>query len=397
LPSVSVFIASYNHAKYIGEALDSVLGQSYQDLEIVVVDDGSTDGSHHLLLDYQRRYPETIRYSWHEERTNLGVTRTSNAAIAQSRGRYLAWLGSDDLWVPDKLAKQVDFIERHPGTGMVCSHAVVIDENGDRFPGLMGKDVSRDALRHMLVGNAVCASTVLISRGCLNAVGWFNESLDYSDWELFIRIAARSPIGFISEPLACYRVHGRNMSLDADPDTKLKRNLAVLESVWSTLPDTPDGLRAEAMAAVQFTAMLDCFAAGRAEGAQRHFDSARCALNGALPVKADELIETVSAYAALSYRASAEDQVRFVRAVFACVAPALEAQAVAHFHIARAFTCHLRHDLGGTRHHLLRALRHNPRWLRNGGVRSVGADAFLGSAAADRLRGFARAVRGRAA
>ena len=113
-PKVSVFIASYNHARYLPECLDSILAQTYPDFEIVIVDDGSTDGSPSLLEDYQRRFPEKIRYSWHPEHGNWGVSRTSNDAIQKSRGEYLAWIGSDDAWYPDKLKQQVEQLDNDP-------------------------------------------------------------------------------------------------------------------------------------------------------------------------------------------------------------------------------------------------------------------------------------------
>jgi len=397
MPTVSVFIASYNHVAYLPETLQSVLGQSYQDFEIVVVDDGSTDGSHELLLDYQRRYPHKIRCFWHEGRANKGVTASSNVAMQKSRGRYLAWLGSDDVWSADKLAKQMHYVEGHPGLGMVCSYAHVVDEDGNRFPGLMGGDLSHDAFRQLVVANVVCPSTVLMSRVCLDDVGLFNEQLVNSDWELFIRIAATYPVGFLPEPLAAYRLHGHNMSLTASPETKLQRRLAVIETVFRERTCADPGLRTEAHARVQWQAVLDYCTAGRVDEARRHLEATRALLNGALPVDGDELIATVVAYALHSCRGTLDKKIRFVRDVFATVAPRRERKAIAQFHIGRAFTCRLRGDVRGVRRCLASALWHDPGWLCNRGVLSIGAEAFLPHGTSGKLRRLGRALAERSA
>jgi glycosyltransferase involved in cell wall biosynthesis len=393
MPQVSVFIASYNHARYIGQALDSVLAQTYRDFEIVVVDDGSTDGSHELLLDYQQRYPDQVRYSWHAGRANKGVTATSNVGIARSQGEYLAWLGSDDVWYPHKLEKQMAHFAAQPAAGMVCSYATVVDENDRPFPGVMGKDVSRDAFRQLVVGNVICPSTIVVTRACLNDVGVFNEKLVYSDWELFIRIAAKYPVGFIAEPLASYRMHGRNMSVHGQAATKLERNLAVIETVFQEVPEADPALKDQALAAIYFSTALDFYGAGQSETAKGYVALTRQHLNGSLPFEADELIETVVAYAMHSFRGSPADKVQFVRTVFAAVAPALERKAVAQLHINNSFTSHLRGDASGARQNILRALRNDPSWIRNPGVRSIGAQAVLGRRAVNTLKRIAHRFR----
>jgi glycosyltransferase involved in cell wall biosynthesis len=388
MATVSVFIANFNYGRYIGKTLDSVLAQTYRDFEIVIVDDGSTDNSRDLLQDYQSRHPDKVRYSWHEGHINKGVTITSNVAIERSRGKYLAWTGSDDLWFPDKLEKQMLCFAANPDIGMVYSYANVIDEYDQPFPGLMGSDVSGNAFRKLLAGNVICASTVVIARDCLNKVGGFNESLVYSDWELFIRIAAKCRIGFVAEPLASYRVHGGNMSVHGQPLTKLARNLEVIDAVFDggRIPDIDPALKNQALAAIYFWAALDFFVIGQAENARQYLTLSWELLNGAWPFRPDAIIEDVVALAMHSVRGSQEDKVRFVRTVFAGVAPELERRAAAHFYINNAFACNLRGDTRGARRSILKALQDDPRWLRNRGVRSIGVQALLGPLASKALK-----------
>src|SRR5512136_490019 len=104
---VSVCITSYNHARYLPQTIDSVLAQTWQNLEIIIVDDGSADNSHELLLDYQQQHPDKIRYYWHAGHANRGISASCNLALEKAQGEYFAWLGSDDYWLPHKLARQL--------------------------------------------------------------------------------------------------------------------------------------------------------------------------------------------------------------------------------------------------------------------------------------------------
>lgn len=232
-PKISVCIASYQHARYLPACLDSILAQSCQDFEIVIVDDGSTDGSHEILLGYQERYPEKIDYTWHPGRTNLGYMVTSNAALRRSRGEYIAWIGSDDLWAPEKLALQAAMLDERPELGMIYSFASFIDGEGSALDGLYGVDITADPnpVEQMLWSCHPPAMTVMVRRACLDQVGEFDESLVYSDWDLMIRCFAHHQAGFQPLPLAHYRIHSHNLSKGIQPQTDLKRILDVLEAV----------------------------------------------------------------------------------------------------------------------------------------------------------------------
>ncbi|MCL5996862.1 MAG: glycosyltransferase [Chloroflexi bacterium] len=393
MPTVSVFIATYNHARYLSQTLDSVLAQTYQDFEIVIINDGSTDNSHELLTEYQGRYPDKIRYSWHPNHVNKGVTYTSNAAIELCRGELLAWLGSDDIWMPEKLARQVAVMRDRPDIGMICTRARIIDQDGKPRPGIMGKQLPERALQQLVLGMDICASTTLIRRSCLDDVGLFDESLVYSDWELFIRIAAKYPIGCIAEPLAMYRIHGRNMSISSRPEIKLERNLAVLAVVFSSQPGLPPTLRDQAAARVYLSTALDYFATGQREMARHHMAQAAQLSNTSLVVEPEALIELVVAYAQYWLPVAQEDseaRIRFLHEVFSVIAPHLERAAVSKFHVIEAFDSHARHNRPGTRRHLLHAVALQPAVLRNSGVLSVGAQACLGSTASGWLRKLVR-------
>lgn len=224
-PKVSVFIASYNHALFLPDCLDSILAQTYKDFEIVVVDDGSTDGSLDILKDYQVRFPGKVNWYMHPDHENHGISATSNLAIERCRGEYLAWIGSDDAWYPEKLELQIAQLDENPAFGMVYCYADFIDREGRKIPGRYGVDITGDSnpVGQMIYSCHPPAMTAVFRRKCLEDVGSFNESLVYSDWELFVRIFARWKVGFIAKSLAMYRIHDKNVSKKINPKTDLNR------------------------------------------------------------------------------------------------------------------------------------------------------------------------------
>jgi glycosyltransferase involved in cell wall biosynthesis len=227
-PKVSVFVPNYNYARYLPECLDSILAQTYHDFEIVIADDGSTDNSHEVLMDYQSRYPEKIHYYWHPGHANKGVAATSNLAISKSQGEYLAWTGSDDVWYPQKLELQVAQLDHDPRLGMVYSYADFLDSEGRILPGRYGVDITADPnpVGRMLQSCHPPAMTVVIRRQCMEEVGGFDETLrTCEDWDLWIRVFALWKVGFIDQPLVKYRIHGNNLSKGIDPKVDLNRIL----------------------------------------------------------------------------------------------------------------------------------------------------------------------------
>ena len=145
-------------------------------------------------------------------------------------GDYLAWIGSDDIWYPDKLEQQVAQLDKNPNQGLVYGYAHFIDATGNRLPGLYGHDITAD-LNPMACMIQSChppAMTVMIRRKCLDEVGLFDEKLIYSDWDLWIRVLAHWEAGFLAKPLAMYRIHGQNLSKRIDPHVDLQRILSLM-------------------------------------------------------------------------------------------------------------------------------------------------------------------------
>jgi alpha-1,3-rhamnosyltransferase len=230
---VSIGIPSYNHAQFLPKAIESALGQTYANIEIVIVDDGSTDDSFAIAQSYELKYPAKIRVYSHPGRRNRGISATVNECFKRSSGIYFSGLPSDDVLLRDKVESQVAFLESHRQIGWVYSHAYFIDLRGNRLPGKFGEDISRDArpLEKLIIANAVPGMTVLARRECFEVVGAHNHELVYSDWEFWIRMAARYEVGFIPNMLVEYRLHSCNTSVGVNDQENLRRGLAVMSSL----------------------------------------------------------------------------------------------------------------------------------------------------------------------
>ncbi len=206
--SVSVIIPTYNRAFYLEKAIQSVLDQSYPDFDVIVVDDGSTDNTAEVV----RKFKGVMLI----QQQNLGVAVARNTGIHRTRGKYVAFLDDDDLWLPGKLEKQVAYMEDHPATGMVYSAYQTIDSH-DTVTGEVTHVVSGQVWHDFMFGVPIAPPTVMVRREVLDTVGVFDKSLRLGeDLDLWIRIARRYPIHGMKEPLVQYRIHNSNTAKPID-------------------------------------------------------------------------------------------------------------------------------------------------------------------------------------
>jgi glycosyltransferase involved in cell wall biosynthesis len=222
---VSVIIPTYNRKTYVQEAINSALEQTYPHKEIIVVDDGSTDGTGPLL---KSKYGDYIQYYY---QNNRGEAAARNKGVLRSKGNYIAFLDSDDVWMPAKLEKQIDLLEIRPEFGLVSCHVLVIDETGKftRETPLRPEQTTEDIpLETLVLNNPIYpGSTILIRRDCFLAIDGFDESIRYGeDRDLILRIAANNKAGFVLEPLAALRFHKDMQSRILLPEEELRRRTA---------------------------------------------------------------------------------------------------------------------------------------------------------------------------
>jgi hypothetical protein len=239
-PLVSVMMLSYEHAAYLPAAIESVLGQTLGNLELVVVDDGSTDSSLEIARRFARSDPR-VRVLTHPGGAHRGLGPSVTLARAALRGRFVLGLPSDDVLHPDTLEREVAYLGAHPNVGYVYGYAHLIDRDGRRIPDVRTYGIDLTAggktLERLVQRNSIPAMTGMWRRECLDQAGAWNETLVYSDWEFHVRCAAHWDFGFIPRALAQHRRHGRNISLAASPATNRQRALEVTAALRKRAPE----------------------------------------------------------------------------------------------------------------------------------------------------------------
>lgn len=231
-PLVSVVIPVYNGNNYLRDAINSALNQTYDNLEILVVDDGSTDDTWDIIQSYGN-----IIHGFHKE--NGGVSSALNLAIEHMNGEWFAWLSHDDLWSSDKIEKQIEYLKEHPDLHMCYTGYSTIDEFGHIITGTNGVWYQKGSdVRHMLYSNYINGITILVHRDCFDTVGKFDESLRYvQDYDMWIRIMLNYQVGLLPLRLAQSRIHLNQTGVKKKNDAVVElRNLklSLLESLGRT-------------------------------------------------------------------------------------------------------------------------------------------------------------------
>jgi glycosyltransferase involved in cell wall biosynthesis len=206
-PTVSVIIPTYNRAGLLREAIQSVLNQTYQDFEIIVVDDGSTDNTEEVM-----RKVDDDRIIYLKHKQNKGGAAARNTGIKHAKGEYIAFLDSDDLWCLHKLEKQVEILERHEDISFVYSNIMYIDSNGKfKAKGFSLKRFRSGHLyRETLLREVMCGypQTWLIRKTCFEDIGDFDIEFKTShDRDMSVRLAKHYKMHGIQEPLTLVRKH----------------------------------------------------------------------------------------------------------------------------------------------------------------------------------------------
>jgi glycosyltransferase involved in cell wall biosynthesis len=232
-PRVSAVIAAYDCARWLRAAVDSALAQDGIDVEVIVVDDGSTDDTPSVLASYGDRI-RSVR------QPNRGLPAARNVGIAATRSEYVAFLDADDTWEPGKSLAQAAYLDEHPACGLVFCDVWRMDEDGRKIAPLLGPHGASIPTGHVFErlfrGNFILVPGVMARRSVVERAGSFDESLrSVEDYDLWLRIAELAEIGFVAEPLACWRDRPGQMSRDRD--RMLRCEVEVLEAALARRPD----------------------------------------------------------------------------------------------------------------------------------------------------------------
>jgi len=234
MTSVSVIIPAYNQGHYLEGCVQSVLNQSYQDFEVIIVDDGSTDRTKEIGTSFS---DSRVHYIY---QSNKGLSGARNTGIKKARGKYITYLDSDDQFLPKKLEVLVDKLENEPDLGLVAGEAIIIDEQGKKLGEVFDAPPPEDPLQ-FIMGNPLHVGSILIRAEWQSKVGYFDESLrSYEDWDMWLRLAkAGCQFGWVAQPVSLYRFHRDQMTRNGAQMTTA--TFKVLEKTYSA--DLPDDWR----------------------------------------------------------------------------------------------------------------------------------------------------------
>lgn len=283
---VSVCIPTRNQAPFLRDAIDSALDQDVPGLEVLVHDDASTDATPRVLAGVRDPRLRVLRHP-----RPLGVAANRNSCLRCARGRHIAWLDSDDTYLPGSLAPRIELLEAHPEVGLVHAGFHVMDETGRRLPDWPAPSAADTiqagplAFRDLITSNVITTSTVVVRRSAHRLSGGFSTRIgpSSSDWHMWLRIALRADIAYLAAPAAHYRQHGGTISRATADGARLRCDRRVVDSVLrSGRSSIPQPLEARAAAHASLAAKALVHAGDRHTAGHRRQALAAVLLAGGL-------------------------------------------------------------------------------------------------------------------
>src|SRR3990172_347270 len=236
-PLVSIVLPTYNCAAFLPHSIGSILAQTYNSYEIIVVDDGSIDNTKEVLTPFMQK----INYIYYHQNKGSHVAR--NIGIQSSRGKYIAFIDADDIWLPEKLQTDIEYFETHPEVNMVYSKHLNIDQNGRMLDEASQKRLPSGNIFTQLFSeqNFIITSSVVVRKEIFETTGLFYEQLsNCQDWDMWLRIAFYFKVGGINTPLVKYR-HNPH-SLSKNRNNVLKYQKMVIDKIYSNFKDKENGI-----------------------------------------------------------------------------------------------------------------------------------------------------------
>jgi len=286
MEKVSVIIPAYNKSELTVRTINSVLEQTYQNLEVIVVDDGSTDDTKEKLAGFGKK----IKYIYKE---NGGACSARNLGIQESTGDFIGLLDCDDLYYPEKISKCVDFLNKHNDSSVVFTAAYFIDLD-DNIVNASERLIPTDQKKlreSLLLSNIFCNSTIVARRTCFDSVGLYDERVFIpADWDMWIRLSECFKIGYINEKLTGYRI--TDSYTNGNLELAIKEAIYVIDKTFQRKSSTNFKLKKHSIANV-FSGY------GLAFAAARNFSKARKYLAASLlyhPFKLNILLYLILLY-----------------------------------------------------------------------------------------------------
>jgi glycosyltransferase involved in cell wall biosynthesis len=377
-PMVSVIMSVYG-ARYLRDSVNSVLTQTFGNFEFVIVDDGSTDDTWSILSAYATRDARLVLL---RNDNNIGYTRSLNRGLGAARGTLIARQDADDISMPERLARQVAFLEANPEVGLVASQIRVIDADGnpvkqEMFTGPLDNDgIQQQLLEHC----CLCHGSVMFRRTCLDAVGFYDEGLEPAeDYDLWLRIAEVTRLAKLPDKLFCYRRHADSVSFKRPADQQLHQ-AGIFEKTYRRRFGANLGPEYRSKLGLEFfQAAILLYLAERARAAADILDRALDYDPGLL-----DSVEPLEQFLAVFRKLlPATPPIEFCESLFAHLlrgqpaAERLKPRVLSRLHMREVFQGLHEGDASRIDRHLWSGLRFGPSWLINRGVLAVAARSLL--------------------
>ena len=208
-PKVTVLMSVYNGDKYLNEAIDSILGQTFKDFEFLIINDGSTDKTGEIFESYNDSRIKIINND-----KNIGLTKSLNKGLMLARGEYIARQDADDISMPERLEKEVEFLEQNKNVGLLGTYYFLINEKGKVLHTIKVLTESEEINEKLLEGNQFGHGSIMFRRDCVDIIGAYREEFKFAqDFDFYLRIAEAYDVANIPEPLYKWRINLKSISV----------------------------------------------------------------------------------------------------------------------------------------------------------------------------------------
>jgi len=377
MPRVSIIIPSFNRADMIMTALESALSQVYQDWEAIIVDDGSSDNTGDVVAQVK---DARIRYIY---QANKGLPGARNTGILASTGEYVAFLDSDDAFLPNKLSLQVPILDADPQLGLVAGGYIDVDSNMKTLRELHPWEKNPDLdLSDWLRTCPFCVGSPLVRRSWLDKAGLFDETMRFvEDWDLWLRLSSLGcRMQWLQQPVYLYRMHDTNMVRQA---VRMKNGMIAMFDKFFAQPDLPAvavALRGEAYGHAYLNAAARALAGGDGKESQECLKKAYENNPRLLTGQPPEMLTTLASFALSPL---CDDAGKYMQLLAENMPDALQGwsrqQVLGVLHGVNAFENAGKLNSPGVIRNALAAIVRDPRWLKNRGLVAITGRALFGT------------------
>lgn len=373
IPTVSVVMAVYNAAPFLTETVQSILHQTYSNFEYVIVDDGSTDNSWNILNTLAARDTRIILL---RNQPNVGVVRSLNRGLDQSKGKLIVRQDADDISHPERITKQLDFLEANPDYGLVAAVPQPIDVNGNALSFAGWEATENEEIQTKLLDYmCLCGPSITIRRECLQAAGfYFAEGLDASeDYDLCLRIAEVTKLVSLTGSLYLYRQHPESASSKRAQQQMFNKAVALERAIYRRYGKNPPQDKMMLVARDYAHAAIIGFVRQDMDTAYQSMKRA-IALYPSLLRNDQPLEDLVRAY---TPNDSADAALEYTQSIFQDLFPQtqpmmrMKSRLLSNLHMSEVFAEAKQNQFSRMKPHLWAGIRHSPGWLLNRGVISI--------------------------